>query len=156
YWVHATVPTLDRFAPLGDQSRNSVPELYDYHRRLVLEARALTTDTGPRETAAWWLREISVPEMSSGFNFRHDLLPAGDAKAPPAGLIHHRKGTVRLFARTGWDDDAMWVAIVAGPYEESHAHQDQGGFTLFADDWLAATENIWSHSGIQQGTEVHN
>ncbi|MGY0798316.1 hypothetical protein ACW7G0_04585 [Lysobacter sp. A286] len=156
YWVHATVPTLDRFAPLGDQSRNSVPELYDYHRRLVLEARALTTDPGPRETAAWWLRNISVPEMSSGFNFRHDLLPAGDAEAPPAGLIHYAKGTGHLFARTGWDDDAMWIAIVAGPYEESHAHQDQGGFTLFADDWLAVTENIWSHSGIQQGTEVHN
>ncbi|MGY1425053.1 hypothetical protein [Lysobacter sp. A289] len=156
YWVHSTVPTLDRFAPLGDQSRNSVPELYDYHRRLVLEARALTQDPGARETAAWWLRNISVPEMSSGFNFRHDLLPAGDTGAAPAGLIYHAKGTGHLFARTSWDDGAMWVAIVAGPYEESHAHQDQGGFTLFADDWLAVTENIWSHSGIQQGTEVHN
>src|SRR5262249_6006557 len=27
---------------------------------------------------------------------------------------------------------------------------------LFQDGWIAVTENIWSHSGIQQGTEVHN
>ncbi len=25
YWVHATVPTRDRFAPIGDQSRVSIP-----------------------------------------------------------------------------------------------------------------------------------
>jgi hypothetical protein len=46
--------------------------------------------------------------------------------------------------------------VVAGPYNESHAHQEQGGFTLFARDWLAVSENIWSHSGIQQGTETNN
>jgi len=51
----------------------------------------------------------------------------------------------------------MWLAFVAGPYVESHAHQDQGAFTLFSrGDWLAVTENIWSRSGINQGTEVHN
>ena len=26
YWIHATVPTRDRFAPIGDQARNSMPE----------------------------------------------------------------------------------------------------------------------------------
>ena len=156
YWVHATVPTLDRFAPIGDQSRNSVPELYDYHRRVVLEARALTRDAAARETASWWLNNISIPRMTAGFNARHDLLPAGEGGTPPDELLHHAEGTGHLFARTGWDKDAMWMAFVAGPYNESHAHQDQGAFTLFARDWLAVTENIWSHSGIQQGTDVHN
>src|SRR5262245_19037291 len=28
FWVHATVPTGDRFAPIGDQSRSSLPTLY--------------------------------------------------------------------------------------------------------------------------------
>jgi len=156
YWVHATVPTRDRFAPIGDQSRNSMPEIYDYHRRLVLEARQVTTDPKQRAMASWWLHNISLPEMSSGFNFRHDLLPAGDASTAPEALLYHARGTGHLFARTGWDKEAMWVAVVAGHYDESHAHQDQGGFTLFARDWLAVTENVWSHSGIQQGTEVHN
>ena len=157
YWVHATVPTLDRFAPIGDQSRNSVPELYDYHRRLVLEARALSKDPQAQTLASWWLHRISMPQMSNGFNTLHDLLPSGDAKTPaPGALFHHAQGTGHLFARSGWDKDAMWLAFVAGPYSESHAHQEQGGFTLFARDWLTVTENIWSHSGIQQGTETHN
>jgi hypothetical protein len=157
YWVHATVPTMDRFAPIGDQSRVSVPELYDYHRRLVLEARALSKDPHSQALASWWLQRISIPQMSNGFNTLHDLLPAGDAKsAAPEALFHHAEGTGHLFARSDWDRDAMWLAFVAGPYNESHAHQEQGGFTLFARDWLTVTENIWTHSGIQQGTETHN
>lgn len=157
YWVHATVPTLDRFAPIGDQSRNSVPELYDYHRRLVLEARQLSRSADHQALASWWLHRISVPRMTGGFNTVHDLLPAGpEAGAAPTALFHHATGTGHLFARSGWDRDAMWLAVVAGPYDESHAHQEQGGFTLFARDWLTVTENIWTHSGIQQGTETHN
>lgn len=156
YWIHATVPTLDRFAPIGDQSRNSIPELYDYQRRLMLEARRLTDDAAALNASAWWLGAISVPRMSSGFNSRYDLLSPGNSGNPPAALSYCAAGTGHLFARTSWDKDAMWVAFVAGPFNESHAHQDQGAFTLFAQDWLAVTENIWTHSGIQQGTEVHN
>jgi len=156
YWVHATVPTRDRFAPIGDQARSSVPELFDYHRRLVLEARQLTTDADALALSSWWLRNISVPRMGQGFNSRYDLLAAGEADAPPKALVYYAEGAGHLFARTDWGKDAMWMSFVAGPYNESHAHQDQGGFTLFAGDWLAVTENIWTHSGIQQGTPVHN
>lgn len=156
YWIHATVPNLDRFAPIGDQSRNSVPELYDYHRRLMLEARYDTNDASAKNAATWWLSNISVPRMTSGFNYRYDMLPAGTTPTQPSGLIYHAPGAGHLFARTGWDRNAMWLAIVAGPYRESHAHQDQGSFTLFSQDWLAVTANIWSHSGINQGTDVHN
>jgi hypothetical protein len=156
YWIHATVPTLDRFAPIGDQSRNSVPELYDYQRRLMLEARQLTDDATALDASAWWLGAISVPRMSSGFNSRYDLLAPEKSGNPPIALSYYASGTGHLFARTGWDRGAMWIAFVAGPFNESHAHQDQGSFTLFAHDWLAVTENIWTHSGIQQGTEVHN
>jgi hypothetical protein len=90
FWVHATMPTLDRFAPIGDQSRVSVPEIYDYHRRLVLEARALSKNEEVRDIASWWLHSISIPEMTSGFNLRHDLLPAGDRR--PAAAIPPLRG----------------------------------------------------------------
>ena len=156
YWIHATVPTLDRYAPIGDQARNSIPELYDYHRRLVLEARYDTNRQAAQNAATWWLSNISVPRMSSGFNFRHDLLPAGTTPTQPTDLTYYAPGVGHLFSRTGWDRNAMWVAIVAGRYNESHAGQDQGSFTLFSQDWLAVTANIWSRSGINQGTEVHN
>ena len=155
YWVHATVPTLDRFAPIGDQSRSSVPELYDYHRRVVLEARQLSRDESNRAIASWWLDNIALQQMS-GFNSAAGLLPTGSSGTAPTALHHHATGTGHLFARSSWDKDAMWLAVVAGPYNESHAHQEHGGFTLFARDWLAVTENIWSHSGIQQGTETNN
>lgn len=156
YWIHATVPTRDRFAPIGDQARNSMPELYDYHRRLMLQARLNTYNESAQREATWWLANISVPRMTSGFNYRHDLMPAGAVATQPAGLIHYAQGTGHLFARTDWSTSAMWLAIVAGPYNESHAHQDQGSFTLFAQDWLAVTANVWSASGINQGTDVHN
>lgn len=156
WWIHATVPTRDRVAPIGDQSRVSEPVLYDYHRHTMLEARRMTSDATAQSNASWWLHAISQTQMESGFNFRHDLLSSGDAGAPPSELVYHATGTGQLFARTGWDESAMWLQVSAGPYVESHAHQNQGSFTLFRHDWLAVTENIWTHSGIQQGTDVHN
>lgn len=157
YWVHATVPTADRFAPIGDQSRSSLPELFDYQRRLVLEARALVTDPQRRAIADHWLARISVPQMQQGFNFRHDLLGADQGGEFPSERHWHASGTGHLFARTDWTADALWMAFVAGRFDQSHAHEDQGAFTLFGRrDWLAVSENIWTHSGIQQGGEVHN
>ena len=156
WWIHATVPTLDRVAAIGDQARVSEPVIYDYHRHLMLEARYLTNDATARENASWWLHSISDQDMQSSFNYRHNLLPAGDAGAPPAALTYYASGTGQLFSRTGWDTKAIWLNFSAGPYVQSHAHQDQGAFTLFEDNWLAVTENIWTHSGIQQGTDTNN
>ena len=156
WWIHATVPTLDRTAAIGDQSRVSEPIMYDYQRALMLQARKMTLDPTAQNIASWWLHNISVQEMDSGFNARDDLLPAGSSGSPPAELSYYAPATGQLFARTGWDTGAMWLQFAAGPYLEVHAHQDQGSFTLYQDTWLAVTENIWSHSGIQQGTEVSN
>lgn len=156
YWIHATVPTFSLYAPIGDQARYANPELFDYHRALMLHARHLTNNADARSAASWWLDEIPVAQMREGFNLRTDLLPAGKGGQPPPELLYHAKGVGHLFARTGWDRDAMWVSVVAGKYDESHAHQDQGAFTLFARDWLAVTSNIWTRSGINQGTQVHN
>ena len=158
WWMHATVPTMDAVAPIGDQARVSYPEMYDYHRNLVLQARVQTGDAARRARAGWWLGAISVPQMTSGFNFRHDLLSAapGGSTAPTA-TWYHATGTGALFARTDWTPSAMWMSFMAGPYNQSHAHQDQGSFNLFfAGDFQAVTENVWSHSGIEQGSEVHN
>lgn len=156
YWIHATVPTLDAFAPYGDQSRSSQPLLYDYHRRLMLEARRLTTSEKARKAASWWLNSISIREMTSSFNFRFDLLPAGEKGTPPDELTYRATGVGELFSRTGWEPHATWFSLIAGPYDQSHAHQEQGGFMLYRDRWLAVTENIWSHSGIQQSSEMNN
>jgi hypothetical protein len=156
WWTYATVPTLDYVAAIGDQSRVSVPAIYDYHRTLMLEARKSTDDAAAQNVASWWLRNISLQQMSQSFNYLYDLLPAGTNEATPPDLYYHAAATGHLFARTSWDHDATWMEFDAGPYVQSHAHQDQGSFTLYHNTWLSVTENIWSHSGIQQGTNVHN
>jgi hypothetical protein len=156
YWLHATVPTRDRFAPIGDQSRSSLPELYDYHENLVHLAVALSPGTSQARRGTWWLQSNSVNGMAHSFNLAADLLPYRDSPQAPTDLVYHATGAGALFARSSWATDAAWVAIVAGKYDQSHAHQDQGGFTFFRDDWLAVTPNIWSRSGINQGVNVHN
>src|SRR5439155_12306741 len=156
YWVHATVPTLDRFAPIGDQSRSSVPELYDYHENLVHAAVVLSAGTDQAKRGTWWLQNNSVNGVQSAFNLMGDLLPYPDAPVEPTELAYHAAAVGHFFARSGWDTEASWLAVVAGPYDQSHAHQDQGSFTFFKRDWLAVTSNIWSHSGIQQGVDAHN
>lgn len=161
WWIHATVPTRDFVSPIGDQARVSEPEVYDYHRHLMLEARYLSEDAAARDDASWWLHHILVDQyafhhMSRGPSFIDDLLPDGPGGTPPAQLHYHAVGTGQLFARTGWSTDALWLNFTAGPFVESHAHQSQGAFKLYAGDWVAVTANIWSHSGIHRKTEVHN
>ena len=156
YWVHATVPTLDRFAPIADLSRQSVPELYDYQESLVHELVVLSQGTPQARRGAWWLQHNSVNGIAHTFSLASDLLPYPDAPAAPTDLVYHSPGAGALFARTSWDTDAAWLALVAGKYDQSHAHQDQGSFTFFKNDWLAVTNNIWSHSGIHQEVDVHN
>lgn len=156
YWIHASVPTLDRVAPIGDQSRVSYPEIWDYHRNVLLQSRALGHDPARRARAQWWLGAISIPQMTSGFNFRNDLLSPGAGGSAPTALHHHATGPGHFFARSDWTRSAMWLSFVAGRYNQSHAHKDQGAFTLFQGDFLAVTENVFTRSGIQQGPEVHN
>lgn len=162
YWLHATVPTLDRFAPIGDQARESTATMYDYQRRVVLEAVALNLNSTPAAEGTWWLRHIVLPyaggldRMSSGFNYKYDLLPENQTETPPAALVYYASGVGQLFARSSWNTNAAWLSFIAGRYEESHAHADQGSFLLYKDRWLALDENINTHSGIKQRVELHN
>lgn len=157
YWVHATVPTRDRFAPIGDQSRSSIPELYDYHENLVHAAVVLTpTDAPEAGRGTWWLQNNSVNGVANSFNLMGDLLPYPAAPLAPTELVYHASGAGALFARSSWATDAAWLSFIAGKYDQSHAHHDQGSFTFFKGDWLAVTNNIWSHSGLHLEVEAHN
>lgn len=158
YWLHATIPSRGKLAAIGDQARVSEPEIFDYHRIIGLYATYLTNNTANKAIGAWWLSNISVQQMSQYFTRRHDILtPAANTAAAPAeGLVYRASGAGQLFARTGWQTNALWLQFGAGTYNESHAHHDQGAFSLASTDYLAITSNIWSHSGINQTAEVHN
>ncbi|MES2769057.1 MAG: thrombospondin type-1 domain-containing protein [Bdellovibrionota bacterium] len=158
YWLHATIPSRAKLAAIGDQARSSEPTIFDYHRILGLYAAHLTNNAANKAIGAWWLSHISVQQMSQYFTRRHDILtpPMNNAAAPTEGLVYRASGAGQLFARTSWDTNALWMQFGAGTYNESHAHQDQGAFSLASTDYLAITSNIWSHSGINQSTEIHN
>jgi hypothetical protein len=157
-FIHSTLPTLDRFAPTGDQSRDSTASLFDYHRNYAQELVALfpADPLAPRMQAL--LAQSSVPRMSQGFMAAYDLLYGSDV-APTTleglGTAYYAPGTGQLYARSSWSKHATWLNFIAGPYTQSHAHQDQGAITLFKDGWLAYDAVVDSHSGLRQEVGAH-
>lgn len=156
YWLHATVPTLDKLIPIGDQARVSEPVIYDYHRTIMLEAQLLSPNTAEAAWANWWLANTSLSRMSSGFNSQFDLLKRVAEPQKPTQLSYYAQGAGVYFARSSWEKDATHFSLIAGQFEESHAGQEQGNFSFFKQGWLAVTSNIWSHSGIVQTTDSRN
>lgn len=165
YWIHATVPTLDYYAAIGDQARSSMPRMFDFQRKLVQEAVVLNSGSDAAMRGSWWLNRIKVTDGGSGslvgrmrfnYNFRYDLLANSEAELAPVNLAYDATGAGVVFARSDWATSASWLSFVAGIYDQSHAHQDQGSFSFYKDNWLAVTSNIFSASGINQGVEVQN
>ena len=158
--MHATVPTLDRIAPIGDHARDSTAELFDYHRELVLVMQHLIGADPLAQVAQTYLEGASVKEMGQFFQMVWDFLyaDAAHAKQPLAKLerTFHGPGTGVTFFRSSWATDATWGALIGGPHTESHAHHDQGSLLFYKNGWLGYDANIASTSGIQQGEELHN
>jgi hypothetical protein len=160
YLTHAIVPTLDRLAPIGDHARDSTAALFDYHRDYLLTLGALYPDLPETRASRTLLAASSVPEMSQGFMRFSDFLgdPTGLATEPLAVLhpTYHASGVGHVFLRSGWEAGATWAGFIAGPYDQSHAHHDQGSLLVYQAEWLAYDANIDSHSGIRQDEELHN
>lgn len=160
YLMHATVPTLDRIAPIGDHARDSTAVLFDYHREYGLALAGLYPDdplTAPLRT---WLTDNSVPEMTQQFEFVYDFLfGGGPSTAAPLSDLHpsyFADGVGHLFVRDAWTRHATWLGFSMGAHTESHAHQDQLSFLLYDDGWLAYDANVDSSSGLRQETSAHN
>ena len=165
YWIHATVPTLDYYAAIGDQARSANPRMFDFQRRLMLEAVALNPATAQAARGVWWLNRARLTDGGSGnvigrmrynYNYRFDLLVPATPEVSPTALYYDAYGSGVVFARSDWTTSASWFATVAGVFDQSHAHAEQGGFTFYKNGWLAITSNIHSRNGINQGSDVHN
>lgn len=155
YWVYATMPDLDAYMPIGDQARVSYPSLYDYQRALVLRARLMTLDMNAVAMADWWLTR--VPDFDNRDNYIDGLMPFANSNSAPSSLTYRAAETGMMTARTAWTFDATALHVLMGRFEQSHAHREQGGFTLFGGGkFLAVTGNIWSKSGIHQTSQDKN
>src|SRR6185312_7198282 len=158
-FIHQTLPTLDRVAPTGDQSRDSTASFFDYHRNYLQELVALFPDDPVAPRAAALLAGSSVPKMGQQFMYAYDFIYESPAVTPSTldglGTAYYAPGIGELYARSGWDTHATWINLIAGPYTESHAHQDQGSLMIYKDGWLAYDPVIDSHSGLPQDVTSH-
>jgi hypothetical protein len=151
YWLHATVPTFEAMAHIGDLAGTNIS---DYKKHLMLEAVALNPGTPEAERGAWWINNVTP--IGWTWCYKYDILPRNPVATKPTTLLYHSTGTGHLFARSSWESDAAWMHFLCGPFVESHAHQDQGDFTFYKGAWLAFDENMYSHSGIKQAVTMHN
>jgi hypothetical protein len=157
--LHQLVPTRDRVAPTGDLSRDSTAAFFDYHRNYLQELiQEFPTDL-LAQRAKSQLAASSVPAMGSSFMFAYDLMydNSNVTAKPIDGLntTYYAPGIGELYTRSSWDTHATWVNLIAGPYTQSHAHQDQGSLLIYKDGWLAYDAVIESHSGLTQETSAH-
>lgn len=159
HMMHQIVPTLDRIAPIGDHSRDSSAALFDYHRQYLQTLAYLYKDDPMAARATYLLANSSVPEMDTPFMYVYDFINNPDLTPAPlddVATAYFGAGTGVLFARSGWDTGATWISFMAGPYTESHAHQDQGSFMIYKDGWMAYDGVIDSTSGLTQEPEAHS
>jgi hypothetical protein len=157
--LHQLMPTRDRIAPTGDQSRDSTAAFFDYHRNYLQELiQEYSTDTLAKRAKSQ-LQASSLPQMGSQFMLAYDFLYDNSmvVAQPIDGLntTYYASGIGELYTRSGWDAHATWVNLIAGPYTQSHAHQDQGSLMIYKDGWLAYDSVIDSHSGLPQETTAH-
>jgi hypothetical protein len=159
-FMHQTLPTLDRVAPTGDQSRDSTASFFDYHRNYLQELIAIFPNDPLAGRAKTLLDDSSVTAMGSGFMVAYDFLYDNTDVTTRAlddlGSTYYATGIGELYTRSGWDKNATWVNLIAGPYTESHAHQDQGSIMIYKGGWLAYDPVIHSKSGLNQETTSHS
>ncbi|MBV8758700.1 MAG: hypothetical protein JO257_15545 [Deltaproteobacteria bacterium] len=158
--IHQIVPTLDRFAPTGDQSRDSTASMFDYQRNYLQALVTLyPTDAaaGPAQTL---LAQCSVAAMGQSFmavdDFLYENRDVAQAPLTSLGTSYYAPGIGEVYARSGWDAHATWINMIAGAYTQSHAHQDQGSLMIYKDGWLAYDAVVDSHSGLTQATTAHS
>lgn len=160
YLMHATVPTLDFLTPTGDHARESSAALFDYHRDYLQILASLYEGERLAGITRGFLAESSVPEMSQQFMFYSDFLWSGvnPQPEPPTALAtaYYGQGSGQIALRSAWAPDATYLSSQCGPYNESHAHRDQGSFVLYRDGWLAEDANLHSRSGLEQAEGAHN
>jgi hypothetical protein len=157
--LHQLMPTRDRIAPTGDQSRDSTAAFFDYHRNYLLELIQQFPGDRLASRAKTQLAGSSLPTMSLGFMAAYDFVndnPGVTAQPVDLNTTYYATGIGELYTRSGWDTHATWVNLIAGPYTEDHAHQDQGSLMIYKDGWLAYDSVIDSHSGLPQETTAHS
>ena len=159
-FVNQVVPTLDRFAPTGDQPRDETATFFDYQRQYLQELVQLYPHDAVAPRAKALLAASNVPQQMRPemlvYDFLYDNADVTATALDGFAKDYYAPGIGELYMRSGWERDATWVNLIAGPYTESHAHQDQGSLLLYKEGWLGYDGVIDSSNGIIQETGSHS
>jgi hypothetical protein len=157
YLLTSIVPTRDRFAPIGDQSRVTEALLTDYQREGLLALAELYRGTPWGRAARVGINASVLPQMERPEAWVFDLLygrpDAGSAQPMPT--TYHAPGVGHVFSRSGTGDNATWLGFLAGPYVESHAHHDALSLLLYRGGWQVDDAGLHSGSGLINAEEAH-
>jgi len=160
WFIHATMPTLSRFATIGDQAGEATGKMFDWQRDYVQSLVFLYRKDPLAGVGQWWLTHSAVKEMGQPYALYFDAVyqQSDIPERPLKDLypVYYAAGAGHVFARSSWEPDATWLGFLAGPMTESHAHRDLGSFQIFKNEWLAYDAGIDSDSGLRQEEAVHN
>ncbi len=128
-----------RSVPMGD----SGGRVYTWERDHELTCRRILTsrfrdDPAHRAVAAF---DRDTPALGQPLYAFMDFLWK-DTSVPPGGLksfrlSHLSRSTGYVFARSSWEDDAVYFSFKCGPRYTSHQHLDNGHFNIFRRGELA-------------------
>src|SRR5262249_43164194 len=145
-----------RYAPTGDQPRDHSATFFDYQRQYLQELIHLYPHDPIAPRAKSLLEGSNVPMQMRPemliYDFLYDNSEVKSESLVGLATSYFASGIGQLYMRSGWAHDATWVNLTAGPYTESHAHQDQGSIMIYKDGWLGYDGVVDSQSGIIQDT----
>lgn len=149
--------------PAGDMARESDMTANSYDRQYMQQIVYWLPDSEARAIGQWYLENVA-PNYQTGF--RHpaalwrDLVYAVDVPAKPQAtlpLAYRARGDELVSIRSGWDAQATALMVSgASRIDQSHAHLDTGGFTLWRNGWQIVDAVTYSHSGLLQEAGAHN
>lgn len=155
--IHSTMPTRDRWIPIGELAEGGDIAWTTKNSLLVLASEFCDRPAGghamwyynhcggkPPKWAALISRDRSVKELT------YDALPRS----------YLERGQGWVFARSDWGEDATWVSLhCGGKGGMSHEFADQGAFNIYKREWLVAPAGIsfGSENGLllQTGKDTH-
>ena len=161
WFTHSVMPSLDKIVPTGDHSRDQTAEFYDYHRDLLQNLISIYPNEPISGVAKQLLASSNVPRIQYSATYWSDFINEWPSVTTrPLSTIntaYFGTGSGNFYSRSSWEKNGVFVHMMAGPYDQSHAHRDQGSFLLnSAGTWLFDDANRRSHSGIELDEEMHN
>ena len=112
----------------------------------------------PGNLAAQEFNKRQAKVGADEFSYRDFLW--NDPKAPAGGLNEHplshcSKGAGSVYARSSWNEDAVWFMFHCGPRFTSHQHQDVGHFFLYNYEELVGEAGHYDSFGGAHDTNFY-